>query len=144
MATINAWNRGTHTVPSIQAMDKSFKPGAWRSKDHNGAQDEFRRFHAFICAVEKCAAATSEGAYEDRVAGLEMRFEAHRVALAENTTAVVASSVSWVTGICTAEKTRSLIRSLSRQVSSFGEKVIIRGLLINGSENFCKSLANRF
>ena len=85
LAIINAWYRATHTVPSIQAMDKSFKPGEWRSKAHNGARDEFARIHAFICAVEKYAA-TLEGPFEDRVSGLEARFEAHRVALAPYTT----------------------------------------------------------
>ena len=120
MATINAWNRGTHTVPSIQAMDKSFKPGVWRSKDHNGTKDEFRRFHAFICAVEKYAAVTSEGTFADRVAGLSRRRDSRPIAWPWHSTPLLASSVSWVTEINTAwGKTRSLIRSLFRQVSSF-------------------------
>lgn len=85
LATINAWYRGTLTAPSIQAMEKSFKPGDWRSKAHNGAKEEFNRIRAFISAVEKHAAALENDTFEERVVALEAKFEAHRLALAPHT-----------------------------------------------------------
>ena len=71
-------------MPSIRAMEQSFTAKQWRRDE--GIRKKFYTIQQFVNAVERAAALLAEGSFAERVAALEARFEAHRVALAPHTT----------------------------------------------------------